>query len=331
MRSGPSVGLPSACTRMSTTCISKALEHVESDGRELLRHIKYNMFVFMARARNRSFVTLLLALASSWDNVAGHGQQVAWNPPPVPDSVVAHDVPYTLEGQSFTGYVAFPKDPTRTASAGVFVGHTWNGISSMEKWRSQQLAAKGFVAFVPDLYGTNVRPKTDAAARAEMDKILSNLTAFYYHLNEGVDILKSGLGPTAPKVNSSELFAVGYCLGGQMVLELARRGYDFKGVTSFHGELGNLTSKSNDKFTPSVAISVHHADLDYQGPQALLDIENELRANNVSRWMTHKYGHCHHAWTVPSNANYKPFEAAQSHDYMFSFNAAILEASRSGA
>ena len=43
MRSGPSVGLPSACTRMSTTCISKALEHAESDGRELLRHIKYNI------------------------------------------------------------------------------------------------------------------------------------------------------------------------------------------------------------------------------------------------------------------------------------------------
>ena len=41
------------------------------------------------------------------------------------------------------------------------------------------------------------------------------------------------------------------------------------GVSSFHGELGNLTSQDNDRFRSDVAISVHHADLDYQGYQAL--------------------------------------------------------------
>ena len=164
-------------------------------------------------------------------------------------------------------------------------------------------------------------------AKAEMDKLLSNLTAFYDYLDYGMARLKTF---EAVKVNQSALFANGYCLGGQMVLELARRGYEsLIGVSSFHGELGNLTSQANDRFGSDVAVAVHHADLDYQGFQALLNIEDEFRRNNVTRWVTTKYGNCHHAWTVPSNANYKPFAAAQSHDYMNSFYCAVLKGSES--
>jgi len=242
--------------------------------------------------------------------------------------VKAHDVAYSLGGKEFLGYVAFPSNmEDKKLAPGVFIGHTWNGLGPMEQWRCQQMAAKGYVCFVPDLYGTGIRPQTDAAAKAQMDKLLSNLTTFYNYLDYGMSRLKSF---ETVKVNQSALFANGYCLGGQMVLELARRGYrNLIGVSSFHGELGNLTSQANDRFQTNVAIAVHHADLDYQGAQALLNIENEFRNNNVSKWVTTKYGNCHHAWTVPSNANYKPFEAAQSHDYMNSFYCAILKGSES--
>ena len=240
-----------------------------------------------------------------------HGKHIKWNPPPIPQGVKANDVVYNIEGNQFTGYVAYPteeeeqqhdnsysskKSSSRVGSSsgllapGIFIGHTWNGLGPMEKWRCQQMAAKGFVCFVPDLYGTGIRPQSDATAKAEMDKLLSNLTAFYYYLDYGMERLKSF---NIVKVNQSALFANGYCLGGQMVLELARRGYpNLIGVSSFHGELGNLTSKANDKFNSDVSIAVHHADLDYQGFQALLNIENEFRQNNVTKWITTKLSPC---------------------------------------
>jgi len=271
---------------------------------------------------------VILATLANVRVVESHGKQVSWNPPPIPEGVKAHDVAYSLGGKEFLGYVAFPSNmEDKKLAPGVFIGHTWNGLGPMEQWRCQQMAAKGYVCFVPDLYGTGIRPQTDAAAKAQMDKLLSNLTTFYNYLDYGMSRLKSF---ETVKVNQSALFANGYCLGGQMVLELARRGYrNLIGVSSFHGELGNLTSQANDRFQTNVAIAVHHADLDYQGAQALLNIENEFRNNNVSKWVTTKYGNCHHAWTVPSNANYKPFEAAQSHDYMNSFYCAILKGSES--
>ena len=103
---------------------------------------------------------------------------------------MAHDYPYTLEGTSYTGYTAYPKSSlsSQQPAPGVFIGHTWNGLSSMEKWRCQQLASRVTYAGPGYVWNRNT-PKTDSAAKAEMDKILSNLTSFYY-MEYGMEILK---------------------------------------------------------------------------------------------------------------------------------------------
>ena len=259
---------------------------------------------------------LFMAVASGYfaPVVLAHGNARPWTPPAVPANVVAHDYPYELEGKNFTGYVAYPSTAAAEASQpGVLVAHQWLGLGNMEKWRCQQMASQGYVAFALDVYGTGVRPKDETAAREEMDKVLSNLTSFYDRLYEGIFLLQH-LGE-GPKVSSDLLFANGYCFGGQMVLELARRGYPgLKAVSSFHGELGNLTSQDNDQFEATV--SVHHADLDYQKAAGLLNLEDELRNHHSKSWSTVKYGNCMHAWTDPTNENYRPFEARQSHQYM---------------
>jgi len=49
----------------------------------------------------------------------------------------------------------------------------------------------------------------------------------------------------------------------------------------------------------------------------LTEIEDEMRSAGAERWMTIRYGRVGHAWTYPTSAEYKSFEAVSAHDASF--------------
>jgi len=251
--------------------------------------------------------------------VQGHGAPRHFARPGVA-GVTNKTVDYVFEGKPYQGYYAFPTsrpDPSRPMT-GVIVGHQWMGLGDMERYRCDQLAAAGYFAFALDVYGKGVRPTTVAEAQGNVSAVEKNLTDFHAKLRHAVEMVK-GFG----LINQTHMFANGYCFGGEMVLELARLGVpEVKGVASFHGELGNLTAQSSDKIT--AVVQVHHADLDFQHAQGLLDFEDEMRNRSVAYWTTSKYGNCEHGWTDPTSQNYRPFEAKEAHDAMFSLYARLL-------
>ena len=198
------------------------------------------------------------------------------------------------------------------------------GLGDMERYRSTQMASRGFVAFALDVYGTGIRPQSVPEARGNMSKVEANVTDFYNRLDCG---LRELLATTAGNIraNASRLFANGYCFGGQMVLELARREIpNLLAVSSFHGELSNLRPNRTGTSIKAV-VQVHHASLDYQGDKGLQAFEDEMREVNVEHWSTSKYGsNVSHGWTDPTSMNYRPFYAEQSHSAMFRLYDQIL-------
>ena len=279
-----------------------------------------------------SLALLGLLLACSTRQGSAHGAPRHFDLPPVPKSVRAHDVQYVCNGKSYTGYVAMPTPhdgvdmATTTTSRSlpaVLVGHTWTGLGDMERFRSVQMAQEGFVAFALDVYGTGIRPQTVPEARGNMSEVESNLTDFYERLDCGLEqLLNTASGDVS--VNSSVIFANGYCFGGQMVLELARRRIpNLIAVSSFHGELSNLVPNRTDSI--EAVVQVHHASLDYQGDKGLQSFEDEMRAKDVVHWSTSKYGsNVSHGWTDPTSMNYRPFYAEQSHSAMFRLYKQLL-------
>ena len=276
-----------------------------------------------------------------------HGAPRRFNLPPTPRGIVAHAVPYECLGRAYTGYVAMPA-PTEAAAdddaddandaddetarflPAVLVGHTWTGLGDMERYRTTQMASRGFVAFALDVYGTGVRPATEPEARGNMSKVESNVTDFYARLDCGLQQLLDTVEGDV-RVNASQLFANGYCFGGQMVLELARRRVqNLRAVSSFHGELSNLRPNRTDAGITAV-VQVHHASLDYQGDQGLQAFEDEMRALTVEHWSTSKYGsNVSHGWTDPTSMNYRPFYAEQSHSAMFRLYDQLLSEEAGG-
>jgi dienelactone hydrolase len=191
----------------------------------------------------------------------------------------------------------------------------------MERYRCEEAAATlGWPCFALDVYGTGVRPATDAEAEGNMTALTEDPTELHARLAGSLAaLLAPGLGLFPAPINASAVVANGYCFGGQMALELARGccggGQVVAAVTSFHGELDSLTPAAEEQVT--ALVSVHHAQLDFQGDGALRAFESEMESQDVAHWATKYYGHMEHGWTDPSLAVYSRVEAETAHQDMF--------------
>ncbi len=135
-----------------------------------------------------------------------------------------------IEFDGFTGFVAEPyrRDGPRP---GILVLSDAGGLQELAKQTAQAFADKGYVALAGDYYGggwTGVPPQIHERA----DEMVGDLPRFRSNVIANIDALKAQDG-----VDPARIAAVGFCLGGTAVLELARSGADVVAVVSYHGLL----------------------------------------------------------------------------------------------
>ena len=157
------------------------------------------------------------------------------------------------------GFMAYD-DRQKEKRPAIIVVHEWNGINDYTKKRCEQLAAMGYVAFAPDIYGKGVRPQSPGDAGKVSGKFKNDRALLRQRVNLGLDWVKKN-----DKVDASKIAAIGYCFGGTAVLELARSGADVKGVVSFHGGLD--TPKPEDAKDIKAKVLVCHGAVDPYVPQ----------------------------------------------------------------
>jgi len=106
-------------------------------------------------------------------------------------------------------------------------------ILGTKEWdfaKAEELAALGYTVLVTDLYGQGKRGTDMESGMLLMAEINDDRTVMRTRLLDALAMLK-GL----PAVDTARLAAIGFCLGGKCVLDLARAGADIKGAVSFHG------------------------------------------------------------------------------------------------
>lgn len=146
--------------------------------------------------------------------------------------VVTESIEYEIDGESFTGLLAYD-DAIKEKRPGVLVVHEWWGANDYAQKRAQDLAKEGYVAFALDMYGTGKIADHPDQAKAFMTATLEKMPEAEKRFYKGKTILAS-----QPLVDSEKVAAIGYCFGGGIVLHMARTGADLDGVVSFHGSLG---------------------------------------------------------------------------------------------
>jgi carboxymethylenebutenolidase len=137
------------------------------------------------------------------------------------------NVTFPSNGGTAHGYLAVPESGS---GPGVVVIQEWWGLTTHIKNVADRLAAAGFVALAPDLYGGSTTHDADEAGKLMMelpvDKAAQDLAG-------AVDFLLDHEAVTSSKVG-----AVGFCMGGGFVLVLAaQQGDKIGAAVPFYGVL----------------------------------------------------------------------------------------------
>jgi dienelactone hydrolase len=145
-------------------------------------------------------------------------------------AVKGQQVEYKAGGITMKGYVAYD-DAIKGKRPGILVVPEWWGHNEYADQRARMLAELGYTALAMDPYGNGKIAATADEAGTLSGELMKNMDQTKARFQAAVDTLKAN-----PTVDPNRIGAIGYCMGGGIVIGMAGQGVgDLKGVVSFHG------------------------------------------------------------------------------------------------
>jgi dienelactone hydrolase len=175
--------------------------------------------------------------------------------------------------------------------AAVVVFPTIANVTPAIERRARMLAELGYAAMIADFYGQPV--DSFEASRPLAEALRRDVDHYRRRLRAAVDALRSH-----PAAEGLPMAAIGYCMGGQAALEVARDGADLAAVASFHGLLD--TGRPADRpIAPRILVC--HGDADPMVPrEQVLRFWEEMDAAGA-HWHFHSYSGVRHGFTDPGS------------------------------
>eukprot|EP00892_Ulva_mutabilis_P007768 jgi/Ulvmu1/5363/UM022_0157.1 len=188
--------------------------------------------------------------------------------------VVRENVDYDCDGTVLKGYAAYMDENPQHQKAAVMVAHT--AIGPHDDFIQDvltNLALSGYVAFALDLFGAADvvtgadKERANAQLRERRELIAERATAALHVVQR------------MQTVDANRIAAIGYCLGGKCVLDLARSGAHLQGVVSFHGILDRWET-AGDPMTARV-LAFHGRKDPFVTPSMLEGFLDEMEQRDV--------------------------------------------------
>jgi dienelactone hydrolase len=202
------------------------------------------------------------------------------------------DIPYTVNGESMLGHLAFD-DHRAGLKPAVLVSHEGPGLDGHAKAIAEKLAGIGYTAFALDYHGNGEPPP--------MDQAMERLGAFRDDPDRACALALAGLDVllAQPSTDPHRVAAIGYCYGGLLSLELARTGANVKAVVGFHPGFGPPRTEASRRIRARILMCCGTED-----PFATRDqraaFEVEMCEASVSDWSLELYGGVGHSFTNPA-------------------------------
>ena len=175
---------------------------------------------------NKSQTGLIIALAMLFPTLS------FMNTDQAAPGLKEQEITYTSKGKNFRGFVVYDENIKGKRPA-ILVIPEWWGMNEYTRSRARQLAGLGYIAMAVDVFG-------DGKIAANPQEAQELTKPFYSDPELGKTRVEAALKKleTFPQADATNTAAIGYCFGGNLVLNCAKLGVGFKGVVSFHGGLG---------------------------------------------------------------------------------------------
>ena len=198
-------------------------------------------------------------------------------------------LPYRDGDTTLTALVARPSGTPRAA---VLVFPTIMNPTDSVRSKAQALAEAGYLALIADFYGE--QPTGFDHARELAAGIRGTPERYRQRLRASLRALAS-----LPEAQGLPFAAIGFCMGGQAALELAREGAPLGCAVSFHGLLD--TDLPAEPGAITARLLVCHGDADPLVPRnQVLAFWDEMDAAGAN-WHFHSYSGVKHGFTDPGS------------------------------
>ena len=110
---------------------------------------------------------------------------------PVFAKMQAKPVDWTMDGKAFSGFLVYD-DATTAKRPGVLMVPDWKGVSDNAVAKAGHIAGRDYVVLLADVYGKDVRPKTDEEAMAQVKGLYADRNVLRARANKALLLLVGG-------------------------------------------------------------------------------------------------------------------------------------------
>ncbi len=203
-------------------------------------------------------------------------------------NIQSQEINYSAAGVDMNGYIAWDGD-IEGPRPGVLVVHEWWGNNDYARQRADMLAGLGYTGMAVDMYGEGKTADNPDEAGALMNELLGNLSTVRERFNAALEQLRAHA-----KSDAAKTAAIGYCMGGGIVLHMARYGADLAAVASFHGALPLAIAPEGEGGGVTARIAVYHGEDDvFFTDEEVQAFKNEMRKTGADCLFTTMPGALH--------------------------------------
>jgi dienelactone hydrolase len=191
-------------------------------------------------------------------------------------NIQSQEISYRAGGVDTKSYIAWDDD-LAGPRPGVLVVHEWWGINDYAQRRANMLAELGYTGLAVDMYGGGQQAANPDEAGQLMNALLGNMATVRERFNAGLEQLHAH-----ETTDASRTAAIGYCMGGGIVLHMARYGTPLNAVASFHGALPLGMAAAGEGGDVTARIAVYHGEDDvFFSAEEVADFKAEMRKTNA--------------------------------------------------